>query len=65
MAVVAAELIASNSGLGYRITQGRELSEPDVMVLGMAMIGLIGVSMDYLLMLIQKRILSWQPGIKS
>jgi sulfonate transport system permease protein len=64
MAVVAAELIASNSGLGYRITQGRELSEPDVMILGMAMIGLIGVTMDYILKWIQKRVLSWQPGVK-
>lgn len=65
MAVVAAELIASNSGLGYRITQGRELSEPDVMVLGMVMIGLIGVAMDYLLKRMQNRLISWQPGIKS
>ena len=41
MAVVAAELIASNSGLGYQNrARGRETSEPDVMVLGMAMIGL-------------------------
>ena len=65
MAVVAAELIASKSGLGYRITQGRELSEPDVMVLGMVMIGLIGVAMDFILKQIQKRALSWQTGIKS
>lgn len=65
MAVVAAELIASKSGLGYRITQGRELSEPDVMVLGMVMIGLIGVAMDFILKFIQKRALSWQTGIKS
>jgi sulfonate transport system permease protein len=65
MAVVAAELIASESGLGFRITQGRELSQPDVMVIGMAMIGLIGVSMDALITFIQRRVLSWQPGIKS
>jgi sulfonate transport system permease protein len=65
MAVVAAELIASESGLGFRITQGRELSQPDVMVIGMAMIGLIGVSMDALITLIQRRVLSWHPGIKS
>jgi len=65
MSVVAAELIASNSGLGYLITQGRELSQPDVMVLGMVMIGVIGVLMDYIIKLIQSRVLSWQPGIKS
>ncbi|WP_147532904.1 ABC transporter permease [Bacillus marasmi] len=65
MAVVAAELIASDSGLGYRITQGRELSQPDVMVIGMVMIGLIGVTMDALIKYVQKRVLSWQPGIKS
>ncbi|REJ15537.1 MAG: ABC transporter permease [Bacillaceae bacterium] len=65
MAVVAAELIASDSGLGYRITQGRELSQPDAMIIGMIMIGIIGVAMDAVIKFIQQRILSWQAGIKS
>lgn len=65
MAVVAAELIASKSGLGYRLTEGRELSHPDVVLVGMFMIGVIGLLMDFFISKVQGRVLSWQHGIKS
>jgi len=40
--LVAAELIAANEGLGYLITMGRRLLRPDMIVLGMVMVGLTG-----------------------
>lgn len=65
MAVVAAELIASTSGLGYRLTEGRELSHPDVVLVGMILIGLIGLCMDFLISKIQHSVLAWQNNLKS
>lgn len=65
MAVVAAELIASTSGLGYRLTEGRELSHPDVVLVGMILIGVIGLTMDFIISKIQRNVLSWQTNIKS
>lgn len=65
MAVVAAELIASTSGLGYRLTEGRELSHPDVVLVGMIMIGVIGLLMDVIISKIQQKVLSWHVSIKS
>lgn len=65
MAVVAAELIASTSGLGYRLTEGRELSHPDVVLVGMIMIGVIGLFMDLILSKVQRRVLAWHINVKS
>lgn len=40
--LVAAELIASDVGLGFLINMGRRLLRPDMIVLGMLMVGLTG-----------------------
>lgn len=49
--LVAAELLAADSGLGFLITMGRRLAMPDMVVLGMVMVGLtgaiIGIVVDY------------------
>ena len=49
--LVGAELLAADNGLGFLITMGRRLAMPDMVVLGMIMVGLtgavIGVIVDY------------------
>jgi len=40
--LVAAELLAANTGLGYMIMMGRQFSRPDIIVLGMITIGVLG-----------------------
>ena len=49
MAVVAAELIAATSGIGYRMSDARSLMRADVVIVCMLVIGLIGIVMDKLL----------------
>lgn len=58
--LVAAEMIASSVGLGYMIQQGRQASRPDIVLVGMLVIGIIGAILTGLLGLIEKRILSWR-----
>lgn len=65
MAVVASELLAASSGIGYLINEGRELSYPDVVIVGMVVIGVIGIIMDLVLKIIGKRILRWQNNFTS
>ncbi|HEY3568914.1 MAG TPA: ABC transporter permease [Thermoanaerobaculia bacterium] len=49
LVVVAAEMIAVNSGLGYLIIDARNAGKRyDLVVAGMAMIGLIGLGLDWL-----------------
>lgn len=54
--LVAAEMLASSAGLGYMILMGRAFARPDIIVLGMFVIGIIGAIMTAILGFIEKRI---------
>lgn len=60
MCVVAAELIAASSGIGYLIMDARQLSQSDVVLVGMITIGVIGKLMDSVLKRLEKRLISWR-----
>lgn len=57
--VVAAELVASTSGIGYMISNARNFGQMDVVIVGMLAIGVVGKIMDVILNSIGKRILAW------
>ena len=57
--VVAAELVAASSGIGYMISNARNFGQMDVVIIGMISIGVVGKIMDEILKLIEKRVLSW------
>jgi sulfonate transport system permease protein len=59
MCVVAAELIAASEGVGYLIMDARQLSQPEVVLVGMFTIGVIGKFMDGFLKWLGKRVLAW------
>lgn len=55
LVVVAAEMIAVNSGLGYLIIDARNAGKRyDLVVAGMVMIGLIGLALDVLMRQLEK-----------
>ena len=60
MAVVAAELVASSSGIGYRLNDARSLMKSDVVIVCMIVIGITGVLMDKIITLIAQQIMSWK-----
>ncbi len=47
MAVVAAELIAATSGIGYRMSSARSNMQSNVVIVCMIVVGLVGVLMDW------------------
>lgn len=57
--VVAAELVAASSGIGYMISNARNFGQMDVVIIGMISIGIVGKIMDEILKLIEKRVLNW------
>lgn len=57
--VVAAEMIGATKGVGYMLSNGRSLSRPDIVVLGMLIVGIVGKLMDDLLRQIRKRAITW------
>lgn len=60
MAVVASELIAATSGIGYRMSNARSLMQSDVVIVCMIVVGLIGVLMDKIIGLIFGALAPWQ-----
>jgi ABC-type nitrate/sulfonate/bicarbonate transport system permease component len=61
-ALVAAELVAADNGLGFLITMGRRFVRPDMIELGMVMVGLTGFIVSIIIDRIEKKLLA---GIRS
>ncbi len=59
MTLVAAELLASNAGLGYMMQMARRALEPSVIILCMLIIGILGAVMARGLRSLEKRICPW------
>jgi ABC-type nitrate/sulfonate/bicarbonate transport system permease component len=62
MSIVAAELIAASSGLGYMITYYREVLRTDAIIVGMLTIGIIGLMMDLATRRIEQWLMPWRTG---
>lgn len=62
MAVVAAELIASTSGIGYRMSDARSLMQSDVVIVCMIVIGVLGIIMDKGLSVLFSLFTPWQKA---
>ncbi len=62
MTLVAAEFtgVKSGYGLGYMIMTARDIQRPDLVIAGMAVIGLVGFCLDYMLRLLEKKALNWR-----
>lgn len=60
MVLVAAELLAADSGLGQMIEMGRQMMRIDVVMVGVITIGLIGFVLDSSLRLLERRLFRWK-----
>jgi len=59
MAVVASELIAATSGIGYRMNEARSLMRSDKVIVCMIVIGIVGILMDKVISVIFEKITPW------
>lgn len=55
-AIIGAELVAASAGLGYLISDGKEMSRTDVVIVGIIVIGLLGIITDYIFSIIVKKV---------
>jgi len=56
ISILAAELVASRAGLGYLISDARELLQTDVVIAGMIVIGCIGAFYNWLFSWLERRV---------
>lgn len=61
MCVVAAELIAASRGVGFLIMDGRAMSQANLVLAGMLIMGLLGKLTDDGLRLAERRFITWRP----
>jgi NitT/TauT family transport system permease protein len=56
IALIAAEMVAAQSGLGYLIMDAREFLQTHVVMAGMAVIAVIGASYNWIFMRVERRL---------
>ncbi|MGI6611344.1 MAG: ABC transporter permease [Limnochordia bacterium] len=57
--LVVAELVAANTGLGYRIMAAQRYLATDVIILGIVVIGILGMITDLSLKFVYRRVFPW------
>ena len=65
MFMVAGELIAASSGLGYLLTDGRETSRADLVLAAIVLLAVLGKLSDTLMARLERRLLSWRDVFES
>jgi NitT/TauT family transport system permease protein len=65
MIVLIAESAGSNSGLGTVVMLARNTGNPNLVMIGMMNIGIIGFLFDVGLRLVQRRLLYWVPELQA
>jgi sulfonate transport system permease protein len=63
--LVAAELIASSRGLGFLLTDSANTSRVDITVLSIILLALLGKTTDWLLQIVERRILRWSDTFQG
>ncbi|MDR2759593.1 MAG: ABC transporter permease [Spirochaetaceae bacterium] len=57
--VVAAEMIAASSGIGFLVMFAREVSQTGIMFMGVLLIGLFGLFIDLIIQWVERQVLRW------
>jgi sulfonate transport system permease protein len=65
MAVVAAEMLGGLTGLGYGLLRARDFLESDKLIALMIVIGLVGLTLDRLIRLLESRVLHWRKAFNG
>ena len=60
LSVVAAELLAASEGIGYMLSDGRELSRPDLVLIAIICLAVLGKISDSIFKIVEDRCLKWR-----
>lgn len=60
MVLVAAELLAADSGLGQMIEMSRQMLRIDIVMVGVVVTGVVGFTLDHGFRLLEKRLFRWE-----
>jgi sulfonate transport system permease protein len=63
LSLVVAEQINATAGIGYLINDARDFLRTDIIVVGLLVYALLGLSADALVRAIERRALAWRPTL--
>ncbi|MEX5633231.1 ABC transporter permease [Parafrankia sp. FMc2] len=63
--LVVSEQINASSGIGYLMDQARTFGQTDIIVVGLAVYGVLGLLSDALVRLLERRTLVWRRGLEA
>ena len=58
--VVAAEMMAANTGLGWMVLAASRFLRSDIILVGILLLGILGIALDRVLRTIQSRLVHWE-----
>ncbi|MFL1377616.1 MULTISPECIES: ABC transporter permease [unclassified Nocardiopsis] len=65
LVLVVSEQINATSGIGFLMNQARSFAQTDVIVVGLAVYGLLGLGSDLLVRFIERKVLSWRRTFEA
>lgn len=65
MFMIAAELIAATQGIGYLLSDGRETSRPDIVIIAIILLAVLGKLTDSIMKALETYLLRWRDVIKT
>ncbi|ETF02612.1 nitrate ABC transporter permease [Advenella kashmirensis W13003] len=65
LALVVVEQVNSTSGIGYMIELARTYGQTEIIVVGLALYALLGLTSDSLVRLLQKKVLKWRKTLND
>ena len=63
LALVVAEQINANAGLGYMINQATQFNENNVIIVALLVYTILGLITDWMVRMLERRTLSWRRGM--
>jgi sulfonate transport system permease protein len=60
LALVVAETIATDSGIGFMINNARDFLRTDIVIVGLLVYAIVGLLMDTVVRLVERRLLRWR-----
>lgn len=63
-ALVAAEMIGSHAGLGFLTLNSQEIFQIPSMYAGIVLLAILGLALNYVLALLEKRLTRWRSGLE-
>ena len=64
MFMIAAELIAATQGIGYMLSDGRETSRPDIVIIAIILLAILGKITDQIMKIFEIWLLRWRDVVK-